>query len=211
MSIPFRPVGIGQVAAMHVLRIHFSEALSAIPELHAWDNFNLNTVANRIFVGTTVNDDKPMIAAIGCDEAPSASWWPAAEVAGAAVNNASRLKGNDGWCKLSDAAPDADEDVFFNFDFSFPSDVVPSDTLAFCLSLVYRFTGDTPSVTWYGNDAGTEGSPVWTALTTQPKGNNGAATVIRPSDAGGDGVGDLVTIPPSAEDFPDEIWLTAAA
>jgi len=213
MAIPFRPVGVGQNAAMNVLRINFSEALSAIPELHAWDNFNLNSIANKVFVGTTVNEDKPMIGAIGCDVAPSASWWPAAAVAGAAVNNASRLIGNDGYCLLSAAPPGADDDVFFNFDMSFPSDVLPADTVSGCISLTYRFTGAVPSVTWYGNDGGTEGTPIWTSLTTQPKGTNGAATVIKPSDAGGDGEGDVFTIPqtPGTEAFPDEIWVTDAA
>lgn len=211
MAIPFRPAGIGQVAAKNVFRINFSEALSAIPELHAWDDFNLNTVASKIFTGTAVNSNKPMIGAIGASVAPSASWWPSSSVAGAAVNNASRLKGNDGYCLLSAAAPIANGDVFFNFDFRFPSDVLPADPVSFALSVTYRFTGATPSVTWYGNDGGTEGTPVWTALTTQPKGTNNAATVIRPSDSGGDGVGDVVTIPPTGEDFPDEIWVTASA
>jgi hypothetical protein len=95
--------------------------------------------------------------------------------------------------------------------FSFPPDVSPSDTISAVLSLLYRFTGSTPTVTWYGNDGGTEGAPVWTALTTQPKGTNASATVIRPSDAGGDGVGDVVTIPASSEAFPAEIWVTTAA
>ena len=211
MSIPFRPVGVGQVAAFHVFRINFSEALSAIPELHAWDDFNLNTATHRIFTGTAGNSTKPMIGAIGADAAPSASWWPTTLVAGAALNNASRLKGNDGYCLLAGSSPGANDDVFFNFDFSFPSDALPADTYSFCLSVLYKFTGDVPSVTWYGNDAGSEGTPIWTSLTGQPKGNNGAATVIRPSDAGGDGVGDVVTIPPSSEAFPDEIWATAAA
>lgn len=211
MAIPFRPVGIGQVAAKNVFRINFSQALSAIPELHAWDDFNLNTVANKVFTGTAVNLNKPMIGAIGADIAPTAAWWPANLVAGAAVNNASRLKGNDGYCLLSAAAPLANGDVFFNFDFRFPSDVLPADTMAFALSLLYKFTGPVPSVTWFGNDGGTELAPVWTALTTQPKGTSSAATVIRPSDAGGDGVGDVVTIPGSGEAHPAEIWATAAA
>jgi len=211
MAIPFRPVGIGQVAAFHVFRINFSEDLSAIPELHAWDDFNLNTVAHKIFTGTAGNSNKPMIGAIGASMAPSTSWWPSSASAGAAVDNASRLKGNDGYCLLSAAPPMATDDVFFNFDFSFPSDVLPADSVAFALSVTYRFTGATPSVTWYGNDEGSESVPVWTALTTQPKGTNGSATVIRPSDSGGDGVGDVVTIPPSSEAFPDEIWVTAAA
>ena len=211
MAVPFRPVGIGQVAAFHVFRINFSQALSAIPELHAWDDFNLTSVGNKIFAGTAVNGNKPMISAIGADVAPAAAWWPAAEVNGAAVNVASRLKGNTGWCKLSAAAPGLGDDVFYNFDYKFPSDVLPSDTVSFCLSMLYKYTGAVPTITWYGNDAGTEGTPIWTALTTQPKGTNGAATVLRPSDAGGDGVGDVVTIPASSEAYPAEIWAAAAA
>ena len=211
MAIPFRPVGIGAVAAMKVLRVNFSQALSQIPELHAWDDFNCNTVTGKIFTGTTVNGSKPMMGAIGLSAAPSSGWWPSAAVAGAAVDAASRLIGSTGWCKLSAAPPGAGGDVYFNFNFSFPSDVVPSDVLAAVLALTYRYTGTVPSVTWYGNDGGSEATPVWTALTSQPKGTNAAASVLRPSDAGGDGVGDVVTIPTSGESFPAEIWVTAAA
>lgn len=211
MAIPFRPVGIGQVAAKNVFKISFSEALSAIPELHAWDDFNLNTVVNKIFAGTAGNSNLPMIGAIGCSVAPAAAWWVETLTAGASEDVASRLKGDTGWCKLDTTAPLALGEVFFNFDFRFPSDVQPADTVDFCLSVLYRYTGATPTVVWSGNDAGTEGAPVWTPLTTQPKGTNAAATVIRPSDAGGDGVGDLVTIPPSGQAHPAEIWLAAAA
>jgi hypothetical protein len=211
MAIPFKPVGIGAVAAMNVLRITFSEALSAIPLLQAWDSFAMNTVVNKIFTGTTGNGSKPMIAAIGCDEAPADSWWPADPVPGAAVNVASRLKGGDGYCELADAAPGAGGHVFFNFNFLFPEDVIPTDTLNFVLGLVYRYTGAAPSLTWAGNDGGSEGAPSWTTLTSQPKGTNGAATVLKPSDSGGSGTGDQMTIPPSGEEHPDEIWATAAA
>jgi len=211
MSIPFKPVGVGAVAAYKVFRINFSQALSAIPQLHAWDDYNLNAVAGKVFTGTTVNGSKSMLGAIGLSAAPASGWWPSANVAGSAVNVASRLKGTDGYCLLSAAAPILGADVFFNFNFSFPSDVVPSDVISCVLSVLYKYTGSVPSVTWYGNDAGTEGTPIWTALTTQPKGTNAPATVIRPSDAGGDGTGDVVTIPGSSESFPAEIWVTAAA
>ncbi|KKL18402.1 hypothetical protein LCGC14_2475890 [marine sediment metagenome] len=210
MAIPFEPVGIGQVAAKNVFKITFSEDLSVIPELHAWDDFNLNTVANKVFTGTTVNSSKSMIGAVGLNVAPGASWWPGSAVAGAAVNNASRLIGNTGYCKLAASAPSAG-DVFFNFDYSFPDDVLPSDSMSFVFNFLYVFTGATPTITISGNDGGTEGTPVWTALTTQPGGTNGTATVLRPSDTGGSGSGDTVTIPTSGEEFPDEIWLTAAA
>jgi hypothetical protein len=206
MAIPFKVVGAGQVAAKNVFRIHFSQALSAIPELHAWDNFNLSTVAHKIFTGTTVNENKPMIGAIGLSAAPSAAWWPAAAVAGAAVNAASRLIGNDGYCLLSAAAPLADSAVFFNLDYRFPADALPGDDFSAALSVTYKFTGDVPSVTWAANDGGTEELPVWTALTSQPKGSNGATSFIRPRGAGDANV----VIPPSGEIHPAEIWVKAA-
>jgi hypothetical protein len=211
MAIPFKPTGIGQVAAKNVFKIAFSTALSAIPELHAWDDFNLNTVANKVFTGTTTNGSKPMIGAIGLSVAPSASWWPASAVNGAAEDNASRLIGSTGWCKLDTTPPIAAGEVFFNLEFKFPDDVLPTDDVSGVISVLYRYTGAVPTVTWSGNDGGTEGTPVWTALTTQPKGTDGSATYIRPSDAGGDGVGDQVTIPASGEEFPAEIWVAAAA
>jgi len=210
MAIPFKPTGIGQVAAFNVIRINFSEALSAIPELHAWDDFNLDTIANKVFTGTAVNSNLPMIGAIGLNAAPAASWYVSSLIAGAAENAASLLKGNDGFCFLDSTNPLANGDVFFNFDFRFPDDVLPSDTMAFALSVLYNFTGATPSVSWFANE-GTEGAPVWTSLTDQPKGSAGAATVIRPSDTGGTGVGDTVTIPASGQAFPDEIFVTVAA
>ena len=209
MAIPFKPTGIGQVAAKQVFKINFSEALSAIPELHAWDNFNLDSVGNKVFTGTAVNSNLPMLGAIGLSAAPSASWYISSLIAGAAEDAASLLKGNDGFCFLDSTPPVALGDVFFNFDFSFPSDVLPSDTMAFALSVRYNFTGATPTVVWFANE-GTEGTPNFTALTDQPKDSGGAATVIRPSDTGGTGVGDTVTIPPSGEAFPDEIFVTAA-
>jgi hypothetical protein len=209
MAIPFRPVGIGQVAAKNVFRISFDEALSQIPELHAWDDFNLNTVANKVFTGTTTNTFLPMIGAIGLTVAPAANWWPVAAVAGAAVDVASRLIGNTGFILLDSSAPAAG-DVFFNFDFSFPDDVLPGDTMAFVVEFRYIFTGATPTVTLAGNDGGSEASPIWTNLVTAVGGVPGVASVLRPSDTGGTGVGDVVTIPTSGEIFPDEIFVTAA-
>ncbi len=209
MPIPFRPVGIGQVAAKNVFRVNFDQALSQIPELHAWDDFNLNTVANKVFTGTTTNTFLPMIGAIGATVAPVANWWPVSAIAGAAVDTASRLIGNTGYILL-DSAPPAAGDVFFNFDFSFPDDVLPADTMFFVVEFRYIFTGTAPVVAVFGNDGGTEASPVWTALTTAIGGAPGVASVLRPSDTGGTGVGDTVTIPTSGEIFPDEIFVTAA-
>jgi len=55
-------------------------------------------------------------------------------VAGAAVNNASRLKVTPAICLLSAAAPIANGDVFFNFDFQLSERRAAGDPVAFALS-----------------------------------------------------------------------------
>ena len=110
----FKPVGIGAVAAKNVFKIVFSEALSAAPQLTAWDDYLMATVLHKIFTGTTVNGSKPMIAGIGLTAQPSASWWPSDKVVGAEVDVGSRLAGTDGFCLLAADAPEADMPMRFN-------------------------------------------------------------------------------------------------
>ena len=206
----FKPTGIGQNAAKNVCRVTFSEALSTNPKLQAWDDYLMDTVLHKIFVGTTVNGDKSMVGGIGLTSAPSADWWPSSMTAGAAVDTASRLKGNDGFCLLSSTPPSAAGEVFFNMDYKFPSDIIPSDTLAHVIVVEYQWTGATPTAQWHANK-GTEGTPDWQLLTPQPKGSvpQPGMTEIRPCDGGEgeNGTGTYaLTIPESGEEHPGEIW-----
>jgi len=209
--IPFKPVGIGQVAAKNVFRATFSQALSTIPKLKCWDDYNLNTVANDIFVGTAINGSLPLIAGIGLTTAPSANWWPASMSANALVNVATRLKGNNGYCQLAGSAPGAEDEVFFNIDYKIPSDLAPSATMGHALTIEIQYTGSTPLVRWYANQ-GAEGSPDWVELLPRAQGYQPISgdTEIAPCDSGEglDGTENYkISIPTSGQSFPDEIWL----
>ena len=68
---PFKPVGVGQVAAYNVFRISSDQALSTNPKLKAFDDYLMTTNANTIFNGTGDNGSKPMIGGIGLVAAPS--------------------------------------------------------------------------------------------------------------------------------------------
>lgn len=215
LAAPFRPTGIGQVAAKNVFRITFSLALTTNPKLQAWDDENMNTTANKIFEGTTVNSSLNMIGGIGLTSAPGASWFPSSQAVAKAVDNAILLEGNTSYCLLSSSAPGDGGTVFFNIDYKFPSDLTPSDNMSHVVAVEYQYIGDAPVVTWAAN-SGTEGSPVWTALTTVAKGVAAGTddTEIKPCDTGEGNNGTTnykLTIPASGQAFADEIWMTNKA
>lgn len=216
----FKPTGIGAVAAKNVFKLVFSEDLSAVPKLKAWDNYNMNSVLHKIFIGCTQNGDLPMIGGIGLTAAPAASWWPTTKTVGAAVGTGSLLMGNTGFCQLAAAAPSALDELFFNLNYKFPvptgtppnTDPKPSDTWSHVIACEYEYTGDPPDLSAYGNDGGTEGSPSWTALTLGLKGYAPTPGVarVRPVDAGNgpDGTDSMLfTFPDDVASHPDEIWV----
>lgn len=209
--IPFKPTGIGQVAAKNVFKISFSQALSTIPKLKAWDDYNLNTVVNDIFVGTSVNGNLPLIGAVGLESAPGASWWPSGLTVNADAGTATRMKGSSGYCKLASVAPEAAGEVFFNLDYKIPSDLQPSSTVNHVLAVECQYTGATPTIRWYAN-RGTEGTPDWIELLPRAQGYQmiSGDTEIRPTDSGEgyDGTQNYkISIPDSSEEFADEIWV----
>lgn len=209
--VPFKPTGIGAVAAQNVFKVTFSQDLSANPKLKAWDDYNMNTVDNKIFTGTTVNSSKSMIGGIGLTAASAAGWWSNSETAGAAVDNASLLRGDDGYCYLSAVAPSAAGAVYFNLNYYIPSDLLPSHNMNHVIGIEYEYTGTAPVVKWYGN-RGTEASPDWDELWHGVKGSAPVAnmTEIAPCDTGEgyDGTAAYkLTIPSSSITHPAEIWL----
>jgi hypothetical protein len=211
LATPIRPTGIGQHAAMNVLKASFSEDLSTPPQLHAWDDYLMLTTLHKIFTGTTVNGSKPMIGGIGLTVPPAADWFPTTKVVGAAVDVASLLMGDEGFCVASEEAPLAEEEIFFNLDYKIPSDLLPADTIGHVVSMEYQYTGDPPVVVWKAN-AGTEETPDWVLLFPGVEGSapQPEQTVIRPVDAGEGYNGTQswkLTIPKTGQKYPDEIWL----
>ncbi|MBN1254005.1 MAG: hypothetical protein JXA50_01860 [Deltaproteobacteria bacterium] len=207
---PFKPTGIGANDAMNVLKWVFSKALSAPPKLKAWDDYLMDSTVHRVFAGTEGNGDKPMIGGIGCDEAPSADWFPTEKVVAAAVNVASLLMGSEGFCQLSASGPEAEGEVFANINFKFPFDAAESDAYGGVLTVEYEYTSEPPDVTAYGNK-GTEETPDWQALVMGIKGYapESGVCVLRPCNAGEgpNGTGTwFLTFPKTGQAHPGEIW-----
>ena len=85
-----------------------------------------------------------------------------------------------------------------------PSDVATTDNLTYDLLVRYQYTGSAPSLAWYYNDSGaggTEGTPVWTALTPGTHG-------LRHCNAGTVAGTYKLDIPPSGTVDASEGWIS---
>lgn len=199
-------------AARNVIRVTFSQTLSAIPTLEAWDDSTFATVANQIFTGTNVsstirNAAVPLIyAAATTSVTPSSAWRPNTATAGGAMTN--RLKGTTNFVNLSSVAPNATEWVMFNLGIEIPSDatVPSSSSLAHVIAIRYQYTGTAPTLTWEFNNqtgGGTEGTPVWAALTS-----GGAGNVFKQGDAGVLGSNVFITRPSTGMVDSGSCWVS---
>lgn len=167
--------------ARNVFRVTFSQTLSAIPTLEAWDDSTFATTAREIFTGTAVSSAVngsavPLLYATATTSAtPASAWKPTSASAGGAITN--RLKGSTNYVNLSSVTPNGSENVMFNVGLEVPSDAtVPSTTsLQHVLAVRYQYTGTAPTLTWAFNDSspggGTEGTPVWSTFTSGGAGN----------------------------------------
>ena len=211
---PFRPVGIGMTNSVQVFRITFSNSLSDIPRLTAYDTYTADSTTNTIFSGTAYVA-YPMIAAVG-DTAPGVSdWFPATPVVGdTTVGVPNMLKGSTNRIRLSSSAPGAGGSVVFNIGYKIPYDVTTLATMSHILACEYQYTGPAPTLTFQGNQSpGTEGSPNWTTIDSLAAGTAPTpanVTQIRPCDTGKGNDGDAtyrMSIPNSGQAYPQEIWL----
>ncbi len=211
MGIPGRVAGAGNNSvARYVLKVTFSQALSAPPNLKAWDDFNANSTNHAVFTGTTGNGNIPMISAVATtDAAPAnADWKPAAPTAGGATIN--RLKGDEYYVVLSNAAPAAGESVMFNLCWEIPSDCpVPTtddpDILKAVFVVEVTYSGAPPVLTWWFNDldaGGSESGQVWTQITPGASGNQ-----LKPADAGCSSSYIVLHKPPSGVADNPELWV----
>lgn len=219
---PFQPTGIGgDSSAINVIRITFTQALSDIPKLTAYDDYNANTINHTIFMGTPNSGSKPLIAAVSKNQ-PSPNWFPTGndENGYMSAGAANYLQGATDGIYLDLTAPVQNGYVYFNLAYKIPTDVTTSSTMGAAIVCEYQYTGTAPTLVFEGN-TGTETSPIWNASgynplfaqTTGTLPSPGNTTQIRPCDAGkgdpssgGDGSYRL-TIPAVSSTYPEQIWL----
>ena len=208
MAIPSNAANAGNnSSAQNVFQVVFSQALSAAPQLEAWDDATFSTTSKEMFTGTTGNGNVPYVSAVATtNSAPSSDWEPASPVAGGAVAN--RLEGLTSFVTLSTASPTAGQSIRFNINWQIGFDAtVPSiNTCNGVLAVRYSFSGATPTLTWQFNDVsagGTEGAPQWTTMTPGASGN-----FIRPADSGSSSASVVFTKPVTGTVDSAQVWVT---
>jgi hypothetical protein len=223
---PFRPNGIGAdtTNAYNVLKISFDQSLSDIPILTAYDDYNISTVNNTLFIGTVDSGNKPLIAAVSGINGVSSTyfnplsvppgWFPASAYGGNAPRGtANFLNGGTDGILLDTTATVSGTGLTFNLGYKIWQDLTTLATMSGVVICRYQFTGQAaPNVSVYGN-SGSQGSPSWTLLVPYATGTPpviGDLTQIRPCDTGKGFSGDGTyrqTIPSPTAVFPAEIWL----
>ena len=212
-----RVANAGDVAGQNVYKVRFAGApCSDVPQIQAWDDHTMSTVVSESLAGTSGidgNGGKSLVAAAHTTGTPTITpWVPASAVAGGALAN--RLRGNDSFCLLGATAPATDEERKFQLAFGCASNSVPGASGHQPVLGVKVFYAGAPPTPQFSYNAGTEGVPVWTAMTSGVKGSAMAMGVRNTIHATGPGSTPLsldpVTKPGSGEKWAEEQWVLTA-
>lgn len=209
MAIPNKATGYGNNStARNVFKVTFDQALSSAVKYEAYDTNgtfpavgSVTTTAQKLFVGTAGNGNKPMLSLVDTtNAAPASAWKPASATGGSA--NPNRMNGQTSYVTQAGAVLGAGGVITFNMVVEIPSDLTTADNaqMAHDLLLRYTYTGTAPALTWAFNE-GTEGTPTWTTLTPGTHG-------IRHAKSGATTPNYLATIPASGTQDTQEGWVT---
>lgn len=209
----FSVKGAGSKISKNVFKFKFTEALSSIPVLKAYDastafpiTDSITSVSNDIFVGTVGNGLQPMLAAVDtCRVATPVTNWFAQAVYGVAVATC-LLRGDDSYLQFrySLASLTANASVTFNLQAKIPSDATTELNMRHDYVFGFTYTGPAPNITMYANSetaGGTEATPVWVAVVQNTYG-------IRLARADSTELDMRADIPPSGQKKTEKAWVT---
>jgi hypothetical protein len=178
-----RVAGAGEVAAQNVYKIRFAaNPCSDMPQLQAWDDHLMTTVASESLAGTVGNGNKSLVAAahVSNGAPPIPTWVPAAmdpagglHLVGGVTVRANRLRGASGYLLLGDSAdlpPVANGERRVQLAFGCAGDSTPGTSGHQPVLAVKTFYAGAPPVPEFYYNAGVEGAPNWVLMTSQVKG-----------------------------------------
>ncbi|MCK9369435.1 hypothetical protein M0R04_05815 [Candidatus Dojkabacteria bacterium] len=176
-TYPFKVNGACVSTDKNVFKVKFSERLSSLPQLRAYDNNadypnSDTTVATtfRIFQGSAANNNRPMLYFIDTARVgPSSSSWYAEATYAAGVATC-MMCGDASYLtpRYSIASMVANASITWNALLRVPCDVNPTMTKLHNIVCRYTFTSTIPVVNFYANnkhEGGTNGVPVWGTIT----------------------------------------------
>lgn len=206
----------GNIAGQNVFSIRLSSDGSDVPRVTAWDDYNMNTTAKESLAGTAGNGNVSSVCVSETVSGPTMDGWATglAMTPGGASQN--RVKGNYSWVNLGTTPPIADERRTFQMAVEVAHDFTPGTSghdivLGF---MVFYTTPTPPTVIFEVNTNNSEGSPTWTQVNLQSKGN--AALPPLPNTVYATGPDstvsslDPVTKPETGVKFAEEYWIQIA-
>lgn len=207
------------VASRNVFKARFeTNPCSDIPQLQAWDDYNLTTVASQILAGFAANSEESLVAAASTEAAATgANWVPASAAAGGSLVN--RLRGEESFVLLGASPPGVNDERRFNLVMGCHADSavgVSGNTPAFAIKSFYA--GAAPDIKFFYNrgvdDLGAGAGADWIEMTSEDKGNSmaiGLKNAIWAADASGASpistTPQPVTKPGTGEKFAPEHWI----
>lgn len=223
--------GAGDGAAQNVYKLRFdTNDCSDMPQLQAWDDYTMTTVASESLSGTEANAGESLVAAAHTTNAATPASWPPANgangggttIVGAQVR-ANRLRGATQYLLLGDpgdAAPLAGEERKFQLAFGCADDsaVGTGGHLPVLAAKVF-YAGAPPVLSWFYNSGtpglgGSDGSPQWVQMVSGVKGTPMSMSVKNTIHATGPGSSalalDPVTKPGSGEKWAEAQWVMTA-
>jgi len=227
--------GAGNVDGRNVYKARFGSAdCSDMPQLQAWDDEDMNSVAIESLQGTDNNGgESQVVAAHTTNIKTGGPWAPASGSAGGGVmqdpngvgtsHRANRLRGGESYLELGDSGdspPVADEERYFQLGFAVQDDNNTGTAGHLPILAIKTFySGAVPDVSfWYnrGEDdlAATEVNADWQEMTSEDKGVPMPIGVKNTIHATGPSTTvtalDPVTKPGSGEKFAEEQWIQTA-
>lgn len=175
-SYPFKVFGVGATSVKNVFKVKFTQAVSTIPQLLAFDNNtttfyltgDLFSSDFDIFSGTNETENKPLLKIVDTTrDTPSNAWYTEATIK---ENCATcMMHGLSSYIKFrySLSSMVAGASMTWNSLIEVPWDLTYSSTTRHDLAIRYAYNGTIPNVTFYANNEtlnGNDITPVWTDI-----------------------------------------------
>jgi hypothetical protein len=207
----------GNIAGQNVCRFTFADnPCSDVPQLTAWDDYNMNTTTKESLAGTVGNGNVSAICIASTHAGATSNGWATnlAMTPGGAFQN--RVKGNSSWVNLGTTAPAAGESRTFQIAVGVAYDFTPGTTghdVVLGIKVFYT-TPTPPTVTLQVNTSNSESSPTWATVNLQNKGVGTLPPLPNTIYATGPDSTtsslDPVTKPEAGEKFAEQYWIQTA-
>ncbi len=208
----------GNVAGRNVFKARFAtNPCSDIPQLQAWDDYQMDSVDQQVLAGTDDNTNKPLVAAASTDAAAvGAPWVPTNPVAGGSLVN--RLRGQENFTLLGATAPATNEERRFTLAMGCaPDSALGTNGNSPVFAVKAFYAGAPPDISFFYNkgvdDLGAGAGADWQLMTSENKGTamsigvKNAIHAAGPSGASPQASLQPVVKPGVNEKWAEEYWI----